>query len=335
MKLETKRITQVEKLPADWDLPTEEYFQTKEFLKHCHEYNPCRQRYYVMMRDGGFAAGAVVYTLKLDLLTFLRVPSPISMQIIGIPCSVSAPGLLGEHEEISAMTRCLMSREAGFLVGLNLGAPPDAAGIIPGRTLPSVAMNCRFASWEDYRDVLRSDYRRRLDRLVSTWKNAKAETGPCDRFDGRMYKLYLEVYKRSSVKLEKLSLEFFANLPAPFSLTTYHSGRSLLGWHICAAWKNKFYFFMGGMDYQYGSRYNTYYNLLNGVLKEAIRFGAHTLDWGQTAETPKTRMGGRLVEKQMFAYHRSSLFRSLVDKFRDKLEYKGKAAETRVFRGNV
>ncbi|MCU0371470.1 MAG: hypothetical protein MUC31_08645, partial [Bacteroidales bacterium] len=82
-------------LPESWDRAAVEYFQTREFLHYTEKYNPCNQRYYLLRRDGIFETGVVVYTLKLDLLTFLNIHSPIRMNIAGIPCSVSAGGIIG------------------------------------------------------------------------------------------------------------------------------------------------------------------------------------------------------------------------------------------------
>jgi len=57
-------------LPGEWDGAVKDYFQTRELLTHTEKYNPCDQRYYTFFNDNSFAAGLVVYTLKLDLFTY-------------------------------------------------------------------------------------------------------------------------------------------------------------------------------------------------------------------------------------------------------------------------
>ena len=75
-----------------------------------------------------------------------------------------------------------------------------------------------------------------------------------------------------------------------------------------------------------------YFNLLLGVLREAIDQGARQLDLGQTAEVPKTRLGGRLVEKSMFATHPSRIVQLLVQRGRGLLEYRRQVPQTHVFK---
>ena len=61
------RIESPADLPDRWDELSTDYYQQREFLRHCHTYNPCRQRYYVLTRNGEIQAGAVAYTLTLNL----------------------------------------------------------------------------------------------------------------------------------------------------------------------------------------------------------------------------------------------------------------------------
>ena len=87
-------INSASELPADWDALTVSYFQKREFLIHTEKYNPCKQRYWILEESGELKAGAVLYTLRLDLLTFMHLKSPLEMHIAGIPCSGPARVLL-------------------------------------------------------------------------------------------------------------------------------------------------------------------------------------------------------------------------------------------------
>ena len=97
-------------LPPEWDQLADGYFQEREFLRHCQEYNPCNQRYYLASREGKLEAGAVLYSLALDLFTYLKLKSPVTMQIAGVPCSVSASGLIGSAEARQSLLSCYHSR---------------------------------------------------------------------------------------------------------------------------------------------------------------------------------------------------------------------------------
>jgi hypothetical protein len=330
-----ERTDRAADLPEGWDELAAYCFQRRSFLAHAERYNPCQQRYWWLTRGGRVAAGAVVYTLRLDLLTYLRVPSPVRIHFVGIPFSVSAPGLVGSPAEVAALVQGLLPEERGLVVGLNLDFPLEVPDLLTGRTLPSVVLERRFASWAGYRDSLRSPYRRRLDRTLARWEGVVSKRGPCARFDLEMHRQYLAAYARSHAKLERLGLEFFRNIPFGFHLTTHRLEGRLVGWHVAATESDRRYFVLGGVDAETNPERRNYFNLLAAVIREAIEDGTAVIDLGQTAEVPKTRLGGRIVEKGMFGWHSNAVLRYLIGRFRGALQYGAHVPETHVFHEGV
>ena len=86
--ISTKILTALD-LPNEWDLMSNCHFQKKEFFQYTEKYNPCNQRYYLLFNNNQLVAGACVYTLSIDLLTFINVRSPVKMQVVGIPATVA------------------------------------------------------------------------------------------------------------------------------------------------------------------------------------------------------------------------------------------------------
>jgi len=332
MDTEIKNISRAFDLPENWDSAVVDYFQTREFLNHTEKYNPCNQRYYLLYQDGIFKTGVVVYTLKLNLLTYLNIPSPFRMNIAGIPCSVSASGIIGNPIYLHQMFRHIKSQEKGLLLFLNLATEIKDENMISGKTLPTIILTNHFRSWEDYMGTIKANYRRRVRQLSSPFSEIQMKQSACSCFDDRMHKLYLEVLKRSSGKLETLTLDFFRNLPPNFSLTAFYNAEKLIGWYISTTFNEKFYFFLGGMDYKVNRQFNTYFNILLNVVREGIEKGASIIDLGQTAEIPKLRLGGKLVEKMMAGYHSNQIMRSLMKAGKSLLEYSTTVPETHVFK---
>lgn len=326
------RIGRADELSDGWDEAATSLFQRREMLALLQGLNPCAQRYYELRRDGEFAAGASVYTIALDLLTYSGLPSPVKMQVVGVPCSQSSPGLLGHPADQRTLVRAVLERERGLVVGLNLEAPLDLPGVLDGRTLPAVLLRRRFEDWDHYRASLRSSYRRRLRRLVEPWREVESERGSCDRFDDAMYRLYLDVFRRSDARLERLSVDLLQALPEPFTLTVHRLRERMVGWHIGVRDGDVSRFFLVGIDYPRARTLNTHANVLLSVLREGIEDGASVLDLGQTAETSKTRLGGVAEERHLFAFHRSRALRGLLGRARGWLEYSGTVPETHVFR---
>lgn len=319
-------------LPELWDRLALEYFQTRSFLEHTEKYNPCKQRYYLLFQKGILITGMVMYTIRLDLLTYLAIPSPFRMNIVGIPCSVSSAGIIGSYAHLPILFSHIKEKEKGFLLVLNLNSKLPVKDFIVGRTLPTVFMEGRFNSWEAYAESLRSDYRRRIKGLSRSFSGIKITRKECAIFDEQMYNLYLGVLKKSKGKLETLSMDFFQKLPSNFQLTTCCSQDEVIGWFITTTYGAKTYFFLGGIDYKQNKLHHTYFNMLFEILREAIEKKASCLDLGQTAEIPKIRMGGKIMEKYMLAYHSNRIIRKLLAAGKRLLEYTPIVQEAHVFK---
>jgi hypothetical protein len=204
--------------------------------------------------------------------------------------------------------------------------------MISGTTLPTTILTNHFRSLEDYLLNMRADYRRRVRQLSLPFTEIQKKHIPCSRFDNMMYDQYLAVLKRSKGKLETLSLEFFRKLPSNFNLTAFYSAEKLIGWYISCAFNERFYFFLGGVDYRVNRKFNTYFNILLNVVQEGIEKRASIIDLGQTAEIPKLRLGGKLVEKKMAGYHSNRIMRKLMKAGRHLLEYSAVLKEQHVFK---
>jgi hypothetical protein len=335
MSMETSPLDSASTLPDDWDRLARNYFQSREFLLHAETYNPCRQRYYCLNEGGELRAGAVVYELKVDLLTFLSIPSPVRMTIVGVPCSVSVSGVLGDSALIEELLRRIAEREKGLLLCLNLDVEAGDAGMVCARGLPDIVFENRFRSWEEYLSSQRNRYRHRLKRIEHDFEGVQKETVPCSHFDERMYALYRQVHGRSQAKLETLSLDFFKNLPSCFELTAYRHGGDLLGWQISVFRGDRHYFFFGGVDYDMNSRFNTYNNVLIHSLRSGIERGVRSIVMGQTAEMPKMELGGKALELKMAATHSNGLIRTLLRPARTFLAYTSPVPELQVFRATA
>jgi hypothetical protein len=319
-------------LPEAWDTLASSFFQTRAFLAHAERTNPCGQRYYTLEPAGRVTAGAVVYDIRLDLLTYRGIRSPLPMCVLGLPCSVGVPGLLGPPADHLPLLRTIRDHEPGLLwIGLNLEAPLAIQGLPQGPTLPTAVLRRPFADLAAYRRTLRSDYRRRFDRIRTAFEGVREDWIPCAAFDADMYRLYHEAWTRSDARLELLPRPFFEGLPEPFSLTRFERGGRLVAWHLCAFEPGCCTFFMGGVEQATKERHRAYHNLLFSVLERAFAAGCGVVDLGQTAEIAKTRAGAVLEARHMFAWPRFPPLRSLMRRAEGLLAWRGIVPTPRVF----
>lgn len=329
--IEFKYIKKAENLPKHWNEISDSYFQTIDFLRHAERYNYCKQRYYMLYDENKLVSGAIMYSLHLDLFTFVRIKSPIKMNIVGIPASVSSQGIFGKREYIEALKEHIYKKEKGLILFLNLETQNKNSGKASGKTLPSIIFQNQFTNTKEYKSRLRYSYRRRIKKLSSN-PNFDIITSNCSVFHEEMYKQYLDVYNKSNVKLERLNLDFFKNLPDKFSLTTIKKKDSLLGWNITLTNNATFYFFLGGINYKLNKDNSTYLRLLYNIIEKSIKNKAKKIDLGQTAEIPKIRMGGKPKTLYMEAFHSNFFFNYLLKKIIELIEYKVNFENNKVFK---
>lgn len=332
---EFKCINTATELPYEWDQVAENYFQKRKFLIHTELHNPCHQRYYIYKKDGKIVAAAVVYTLQLDIFTYLKIKSPFQMNIVGIPCSVSANGIFGDEKAIDSLKEHIYKTEKGLVLILNLSVMPKSNNSASGKTLPTIVFNHSFSNWENYIHSLRSGYRRRINRINTPNASITINQTSCSQFTDEMHRQYLDVFNRSKGKLEKLSRNFFQQLPPEFLLTTCRYGNEMIGWNITLIDGEKHYFFLGGVNYDQNKIHNTYFRLLTQIIKDSFEKKTKMIDFGQTAEIAKTRMGGKVIPLYMEARHSNPIFNFLLKKGAKLLEYKRVIEKTKPIKEGI
>lgn len=331
---EVTRFAHADDLPARWDELAGHYFQQRGFLAHCEAWNPCRQRYYVASDSGQAVAGAVLYTLRLSLLTYARMNLPVTMQIVGVPCSVSCSGLIGSPARVQALHAHLLRRERGLLLALNLDSPAQVPrGVAATRTLPTVMLEHSFRTWQEYLAAMRSDYRRRIRNIMARSDRLQVRLQACSDFGPEHHGLYLQVLSRSDAKLERLETGFFRHLPDGFRMLTAERDGRLAGWAIVLNAAEGFYFFLGGVDHAEDTAHDVYLRLLVEVARHGIECGARRIDLGQTAEIPKTRLGGRCHCLYLGATHSNAIHRAVLRGAIGFLGYRRQVPAHHVFGG--
>lgn len=328
-----KTMPRPELLPTEWDDSCGTFLRQKRMLVHYEKYNPCCQRYYCLYRRGRLVAGAIVYSRTQDLLTFVgRIPSPVQLNIVGIPASISPAGVWGDAKDAAELLNGIFAREKGLTLVLNLPADFPRTQAHASRLLPGMLMDNRFESFADYERELRSPWRRRLRLTRRKFSGVRTVRENCAAFTSRHHGLYLEVREQAPEKMETLSCEFFRQLPAPIELVSCYQGQDLLCWRLVLAEKNRLIFLLGGHDYGLNDRFGAYFNNLCGVVEDGIRTGAAHIDFGQTAEDPKARLGAIPVPEKMLLHHSNPLWHKLLGLSAPVLAYHGSLPQYHVFK---
>ncbi|MFK2821117.1 hypothetical protein U0L90_13395 [Flavobacteriaceae sp. LMIT009] len=316
-----KKVYNADHLSTSWDLAATSVYQKRTFLSHLEKTNFSNQRYYSLYKNELFCAGAVVYTLKINLLTFSQLKLPLSMQVIGLPVSNDQSGLLGNADSVNALVSEIIEQESGIVLCLNHSQDITIKTLIHMQSLPSMIYEVRHNDWESYMNALRHPYRRRIKKAMTKIKAVRTSTTSCEFFTADHYHQYLEVLKRSKTKLEVMDKKFFELLPEGFKLKSYYDGDSLLFWNITTCDNDMCHFLFGGLNYSVRDHYDSYANNLIDIIKEGIKNGCKQISLGQTAEISKSRFGAIVEPKNMFLYHRNKIIRFIFRMMRRLLSH--------------
>lgn len=258
------------------------------------------------------------YRMKLNIFTFSRLRLCLPVTVVGLPISFSKCGYTGD---VNVLIRDYQRRRGLFLV-LNLDTPCTEPSVGKGETLGTCLLRQSFTSLEEYLCTLRSAYRRRLN---TARKKAEAlvwrELAPED-FSEPLYRLYRQVVDRTDYPLEVLKLSFFQRFPA--RIHVLYEQQLPVAFVQTQTQGDTLSFLFGGMDYQKRDRYDLYYNMLLQILRLGIDAHAATVDYGQTAERSKMRVGCTLHPKYMAVFCHMPFFNRILKRVMGFFSYRAR-----------
>lgn len=297
----------------------EELMSILELLERC---NPCNQSY-----EAGEDGIVVSYFLRVNLLNFLKgFKLPIRVQIIGLPLSLSEKGYWGEE----ALVESLIEKRKGLKILLN-GNPGFQRG---GRTLSTFVMDNRFVDFDDYLKALRSPYRRRVKKALGKRENLLIRGFDRKEFSERHYHLYLSIMRRTENPLETLPLEFFRECEAELIEFVDKRTDELVGFVQLKMIDGRICFLFGGFEKEDNEEFDLYFNMLLTILETGIEKKVKIMEFGQTAEESKLKLGCREVPKYLMVHHSNPVMNGIIQKLMPGLTYVPYSATHHVFKEN-
>lgn len=321
-------------LPATWDPAAGEGFLSRRILALLERVNPCGQRYHLATGAPEQAPSiAVTYQHRLNLLTFAprRLQWRMPVRIVGVACSVAAPGLSLGAPETAARLLAHLHAQPGLTLALNTSAPRLAPAFASGHTLPSCRLRVAWPDFASYLSAMRSAHRRRIRLALARGAGLTAEAlaDPAG-FSDELHALYLNVFRRSSYPLECLPTEFFRQFPG--LVTVFRAGPRPAGFVQTLRQGDRLVFLFGGLDDTLRRQHDTYWNMLLHIVRTGIEAGCREIDLGQTAEIVKCRLGCERIPLHLHATHPSPAARWLLRRFAGRLSYTAPQEQPHVFR---
>ena len=321
----------IKQVPQEWDsIVGDNIYMTTQFLSFMEDVDDCHQRYYALYKDGQLDTVFMTYERKhYNLGMFTKINLYQDMTFVYVPLSVTRPGIV--YNQCLQQALDYIKKMKGPKILLNL-EDMDLKGFAKGLTCPKCIFTNRFSSFEDYLGSLRSNYRRRYKQalkksqdLTLTYLENNAD------FTEEMYNCYLQVYNKSRVKIEKLPISFFRG--DIFKIFTLSKEDKVVG--FCQLLENgsELIFEFVGVDYAYNAQYDVYHRILLEIVRYGIENGFKTIDFGQTADESKLKLGSEYT--YLYAYlHHSNWVKNKINQLLGRfLSYKYLTTKFDVFKG--
>ena len=299
-------IYKAEELNKIFDL-NDDYIKLLSLLE---KINPCNQCYEIT-EDSLI----ISYDLKLNLFNFKNIlPLNVKAQIIGLPISLSQRGYFGDLNKVLD----IIKKRKGLKIILNA----DTEIIKGSRTLSTFEFTNNFNTFDDYLNKLRSSYRRRLNKALSQRNNIIIRKIINSNFTSEHYNLYLSIINRTDNPLEILPIEFFKQYETVIYEFIDKSNKNIIGFIQLKEFDDKLCFLFGGFNKEDVEKFDIYYNMLLKIIEIGIEKKVKKIDFGQTAEESKLKIGCKEVNKYLYAHHSNTIINFLIQKLLPLMSYR-------------
>jgi len=266
------------------------------------------------------------YTMRLNVLSFSRFFLPIKVTIICVPVSIGSKGYVGD---IKALIQDYKRRKGIYII-LNDDKKLPKNKNRTTRTLPTCVFYNTYENFEEYLNTLRSSYRRRIITAMQKGSCLTIKQINNSEFTEEMYQLYLNVVTASKYPLEILSIDFFRLFKG--QLFCFYDKDTPVAFVLLKNSKDTLYFVFGGMDYNKRAQYDLYYNMLILVIQQGLAGEFSKIDFGQTAESSKLRVGCKCQDRYMHVMTGNKLLDALISRFINIFGYQLKDEGLRAFK---
>lgn len=311
-------------LPKDWeDNIKDNPYLKKDFFELIEQIDSSEKSYYVFRNPLGQIDTQFLISKTTDnnIAMFTPFKLPVIMHSVYFPFTLSKPAGVFGSETRQAVSSFLKSLK-GYKMILNVDENYTLDGFARGLILPRCVLSIKWSSFEEYMSALRSNYRRRYksafyrskDLKFYVLKNNKLE------FTEEMYKLYLDTYNRASYRLGKVSIDFFRQ--DHLVILALKDESAVQGFAQLRKNGEEFIFEFVGFDRENSLKYDIYIRLLIEVIRYGIENGFKIIDFGQTTDDAKLKLGCKYEMLYVLLNHSNPIINFFLKRLARYIEYK-------------
>ncbi|MCI8612295.1 MAG: GNAT family N-acetyltransferase [Clostridia bacterium] len=317
-------------LPDGWDAVVgSNIYLTRKFMAFMERADDAPKKYYAVFDGDKIDTVFMTQQRKgYNLGMFAKFDFKIKMTLVYVPLSVTRAGIAYGTKLSEAME--YVRKLPGYKIFLNL---PDInpKGYAKGLTCPKCELLVRWDTFEDYMSTLRSNYRYRFKKALDKSHPLSIRyLSDGSEFTHEMYTLYEQVYAKSRIRVEKLSEDFFRG--EFFKIFVFEENGAARGFVQMLENGDELVFEFVGVDYKYNKKYDTYLAMLLEIVRYGINHGFKTIDFGQTADDTKLKLGCKYEYLWAYLTHKNPLLNALCKRLAPKLQYRPLAENFSVFK---
>lgn len=215
-------------------------------------------------------------------------------------------------------------------------------GFFRALSIPNMRLDVVWKSWEEYLSSMKHSFRRqiknsskKLGKSGSPLSASRSEmahandpvlltvVSPEEVTPERFHALYMHVMQRAETKLELLNIDFFQEfyrrMTADMTLIALVKGEEILGAALLTAAEKQLTFALVGKEKARDAAFDTYFNLIHGIIDYGIQNGYSVIQLGQTSYAAKMRFGGTPVEQYLYFRSRRKLVHAILKRFNPAL----------------
>lgn len=331
--IQVDKYSTIHEVPDTWDsLIGDNLYLSKKFLSFMESVDQCGQTYYMLYDDGVLDSVFMTYVRKkYNLAMFTKFNLYQKMTMVYVPLSVTRPGI-AYNKRLDAVMDYIKTIKGPKMI-LNI-EDVEPRGYAKGLTCPKCIWTNQFDSFEGYLNSLRSNYRYRYTKCLKKSSPLKIEYLKDNKeFTEEMYNCYLQVYNKSKIRVEKLPIEFFRG--EFFKIFVLKKDETVVGFGQMVENGGELIFEFVGVDYKYNNAYDTYHRILLEIVKYGIEHGFKTIDFGQTADESKLKLGSKYTMLYAYLHHSNKLVNSINKKLAKYIEYQPITTDYKVFKEDV
>lgn len=314
-----------ETLPPDWEdnIGNNPYLK-KKFLNLIEQFDSSEKSYYVFRNAEGKidTQFLISKTADNDIAMFTPFKMPVVLNSVYYPFTLSKPGCIFGNETKKEASDFLKNLK-GFKLIINTDEFCILDNFARGKILPKCMMKINWNSFGEYMSSLRSGYRHRYKKAMEKSKNLNFYIlkNNNSEFNEEMYNLYLNVYNSADYKLGKVAIDFFRQEDL-IILVLEDKEKEIQGFAAIHKNNEELLFEFVGLNKKNISKYDIYIRLLLEIVRYGTENGCKIIDFGQTTDEAKLKLGCKYENLYALINHSNSIINFLLKNLTPFIEYK-------------